>query len=87
MDDEIRSMLLNRQMISQLTLVDNENRYPAEIETYHQLFPLENTDLKSATLNPVVTSTFRATNQRDGLQYCMKRVHGKVLLFIGYINI
>lgn len=76
MDEEIRTMLLNQQMISQLSLVDNENpsRYPAEIDTYHQLFPLENTDQKSATLNPIVTSTFRV-NHRDGLHYCMKRIH------------
>lgn len=80
MDEEIRTMLLNQQMISQLSLVDNENpaRYPAEIDTYHQLFPLENTDQKSATLNPIVTSTFRV-NHRDGLQYCMKRIHGKII--------
>ena len=77
MDEEIRTMLLNHQMISQLSLVDNENpsRYPAEIDTYHQLFPLENTDQKSTTLNPIVTSTFRV-NHRDGLHYCMKRIHG-----------
>ena len=78
MDEELRAILLNQQMISQLSLVDNEssNRFPAEIDTYHQLFPLENTDQKSATLNPIVTSTFRV-NHRDGLQYCMKRIHGE----------
>ena len=52
MDEELRAILLNQQMISQLSLVDNEssNRFQAEIDTYHQLFPLENTDQKSATL-------------------------------------
>lgn len=75
MDEALRRRLLNDQMVSQMTLVgDDQTRLPAEIDTYHQLFPLENCDQKSATFNPIITSTFRV-NHRDGLQYCMKRIH------------
>ena len=64
-------------MASQITYIDQINPFPDEIENlYHQLFPLEQTDLKSYTFNPIQISTFRI-NRRDGIQFCMKRIHGK----------
>ena len=63
-------------MASQITYIDQINPFPDEIENlYHQLFPLEQTDLKSYTFNPIQISTFRI-NRRDGIQFCMKRIHG-----------
>lgn len=45
-------------------------------ESYHGLFPLEQLlEQKSQTLN-AQTSTFRATKVEDGLNYCLKRIHG-----------
>lgn len=73
--EDLRSSLLNRQMASQITYIDQMNPFPEEIENlYHQLFPLEQTDLKSYTFNPIQISTFRI-NRRDGIQFCMKRIH------------
>lgn len=64
-------------MASQITYIDQINPFPDEIENlYHQLFPLEQTDLKSYTFNPIQISTFRI-NRRDGIQFCMKRIHGE----------
>ena len=75
-DEDLRNSLLNRQMASQITYIDQINPFPDEIENlYHQLFPLEQTDLKSYTFNPIQISTFRI-NRRDGIQFCMKRIHG-----------
>jgi len=74
-DEDLRNSLLNRQMASQITYIDQINPFPDEIENlYHQLFPLEQTDLKSYTFNPIQISTFRI-NRRDGIQFCMKRIH------------
>ena len=66
-------------MACHMSYVDSVNptQFPDEVEQlYHQLFPLEQTDHKSMTFSPVQVSTFRV-NRRDGLQFCMKRIHGK----------
>ena len=77
-DDDLRNTLLTRQMACHMSYVDQVNPFPDEVEQlYHQLFPLEQTDHKSITFSPIQISTFRV-NRRDGLQFCMKRIHGKV---------
>ena len=66
-------------MACHMSYVDSVNptQFPDEVEQlYHQLFPLEQTDHKSMTFSPVQVSTFRV-NRRDGLQFCMKRIHGE----------
>lgn len=88
MDEDIRERLLNQQFLCQLTLHESgdELRLPREVNTYHltekgnfltnsyhELFPLKK-EQKSSTLHPMVTSLFRVNN-RDGLQYTMKRIH------------
>ena len=80
MDSDLRSALLHQQMVSQISLVDEtqSSRLPLEVDAYHHLMPLESIGLKSLTLNPILTSTFRV-NHRNGLNYCMKRIHGKIL--------
>jgi hypothetical protein len=45
-----------------------------QLITISKLFPLKK-EQKSSTLHPMVTSLFRVNN-RDGLQYTMKRIHG-----------
>ncbi|CBY40934.1 unnamed protein product, partial [Oikopleura dioica] len=48
----------------------------ASKESYHSLYPLEQLlESKSQTLL-AQTSTFRATRVEDGLNYCLKRIHG-----------
>ena len=50
-------------------------------ESYHALYPLEQLlEQKSQTLN-AQTSTFRATKVEEGVLYCLKRIHGKKIIF------
>lgn len=75
MEENLRNTLLNRQMASQMSYMDPMNTFPEEVENlYHQLFPLEPTDKKSYTFSPIQITTFRA-NRRDGIQFCLKRIH------------
>ncbi len=52
---------------------------PREVDNYHNLFPLEppptNPMHKSSTFGYPTTS-YRATNTKDGLNYCLRRIHG-----------
>lgn len=54
---------------------------PAEVDHYHDLVPLEthtlNHAIKSNTYG-LVTSTYKASNSRTGMRYCLKRIHGKI---------
>lgn len=53
---------------------------PAEVDNYHNLFPLEpplaNPMQKSNTFG-YPTTCYKAVNTKDGLTYCLRRVHGK----------
>jgi len=55
---------------------------PDSIENYHGLFPLE--DVKSPSQGQRLlgynSSCFRVINSKDGLHYCMRRIHGFRLL-------
>ena len=52
---------------------------PQEVDKYHNLFPLEpppaNPLHKSSTFG-YPTTCYRATNTKDGLPYCLRRIHG-----------
>jgi hypothetical protein len=84
--EEYRHYIMNRQNESHATLAseDGPSKPFPDItpqnsnskESYHGLFPLEQLlEQKSQTLN-AQTSTFRATKVDDGLNYCLKRIHG-----------
>ena len=54
---------------------------PAEVDNYHCLYPLEqrpSNPMHKSSLFDYRTSVYRATNSKDGLAYCLKRVHGTV---------
>lgn len=55
---------------------------PREVDNYHNLVPLEpppvNPMQKSSTFG-YQTSTYKATNTKDGLVYCLRRIHGASL--------
>ena len=61
---------------------------PAEVDTYRNLFPLEpptdNPHHKSKTFG-YPTTCYKALNTKDGLTYCLRRIHGKYLLINLYI--
>ena len=52
---------------------------PKEVDNYHDLYPLEPlpTDPmhKSNTFG-YTTSVYKAVNTKDGLTYCLRRIHG-----------
>lgn len=53
---------------------------PAEVDNYHSLFPAEpisdNIQQKSSTFG-FVTSCYKAIKSKDGLPYCLRRIHGE----------
>lgn len=54
---------------------------PAEVDSYHSLFPLEplpppNRIHKSSNFG-YITSCYKAVNNKDDLTYCLRRVHGE----------
>jgi len=53
---------------------------PQEVDNYHYVCPLEAEPLnplqKSSTFG-YHTSVYKATNTKDGLTYCLRRIHGQ----------
>ncbi len=53
---------------------------PQSVDHYHELMPLEehtlNQAIKSHTYG-LVTSTYKATHNKTGLRFCLKRIHGE----------
>jgi hypothetical protein len=57
---------------------------PREVDDYHNLVPLEPPPLnpmqqKSSTFG-YPTSTYKAVNTKDGLVYCLRRIHGECFM-------
>lgn len=78
--DELKMEVLNRHAIM-LAQVDPELMpdIPQEVDNYHYVCPLEAEPLhplqKSSTFG-YHTSVYKATNTKDGLTYCLRRIHG-----------
>jgi len=52
---------------------------PAEVDNYHSLFPLEavpDNPLQKSNTYGFVTSCYKAIKYKDGLPYCLRRIHG-----------
>ena len=57
---------------------------PQSADQYHELVPLEEHTLNQAIKSQTfgwVTSTYKATHNKTGLRYCLKRIHGKIIAF------
>lgn len=80
LSDELRLDILHRQS---LTLAQRSTQaspeLPSEVDNYHSLCPLEassaNVPSKSSTFGYVM-SVYKATNVKNGVHYCLRRVHG-----------
>ncbi|KAJ8667987.1 hypothetical protein QAD02_009650 [Eretmocerus hayati] len=75
--DTLRMEILQKNMLSlaQPDPVQFPN-VPAEVENYHELVPLEILHNKPAsTVLGYQTSTFKATNIKNGTRYCLRRIH------------
>ncbi|KAM8976823.1 PAN2-PAN3 deadenylation complex subunit PAN3 isoform 2-T2 [Pelodytes ibericus] len=80
MADELRQELINRHLITMAQIDQADMPVPAEVDSYHSLFPLEplpppNRIHKSSNFG-YVTSCYKAVNSKDDLPYCLRRVHG-----------
>lgn len=54
---------------------------PPEVDNYHNLFPLEppqGNNLQKSTTFGYPTTCYKAVNTKDGMTYCLKRIHGKM---------
>eukprot|EP00076_Gallus_gallus_P037067 XP_025002605.1 PAN2-PAN3 deadenylation complex subunit PAN3 isoform X4 [Gallus gallus] len=83
MADELRQELINRHLIT-MAQVDQADipdlAVPAEVDSYHSLFPLEplpppNRIQKTSNFG-YITSCYKAVNSKDDLPYCLRRIHG-----------
>lgn len=80
MPDEIKMELLNRHACSLLQIDPAQHPdIPTEVDSYNQLYPLEqsmtNPLQKSSTFS-YPTTCYKAVNTKDGLTYCLRRIHG-----------
>ncbi|GLV34006.1 Poly(A) specific ribonuclease subunit PAN3 [Carabus blaptoides fortunei] len=78
--EDMRQEIMNKNA---LTLMHHEPEQfpdlPHEVDNYHELVPLEplpTGPLHKAQLPGYPTSTYKATNIKTGVRYCLRRVHG-----------
>lgn len=48
---------------------------PTEVDNYHELCPLEQLHKPASSVLGYQTSTYKATSLKNGLRYCLRRVH------------
>ncbi|KAL3878580.1 hypothetical protein ACJMK2_030916 [Sinanodonta woodiana] len=79
MPDELKLEILNRQALTMAQINPNTSDIPEEVDTYHNLVPLESTisnpPPKSKTFG-YPTTCYKATNTKDGMAYCLRRING-----------
>ncbi|XP_051474463.1 PAN2-PAN3 deadenylation complex subunit PAN3 isoform X2 [Apus apus] len=80
MADELRQELINRHLITMAQVDQADIPVPAEVDSYHSLFPLEplpppNRIQKTSNFG-YITSCYKAVNSKDDLPYCLRRIHG-----------
>ncbi|XP_068281442.1 PAN2-PAN3 deadenylation complex subunit PAN3 isoform X2 [Nyctibius grandis] len=80
MADELRQELINRHLITMAQIDQADIPVPAEVDSYHSLFPLEplpppNRIQKTSNFG-YITSCYKAVNSKDDLPYCLRRIHG-----------
>lgn len=49
---------------------------PAEVENYQDLVPIEILNKPISAVLGYQTSTYKATNVKNGSKYCLRRIHG-----------
>jgi PAB-dependent poly(A)-specific ribonuclease subunit 3 len=73
----LKKELIQRQTGCQA--VADETGGPSEVDSYHSLHPLEPVaqDLELRRLFGHTSTCYRATSSKDGLFYCLRRLHGE----------
>ncbi|KAL6258818.1 hypothetical protein P5V15_010764 [Pogonomyrmex californicus] len=54
---------------------------PNEVDSYHELCPLEPIHKPASTVLGYQTSTYKATNIKTGTRYCLRRIHAMVFVY------
>ncbi|XP_019762764.1 PAN2-PAN3 deadenylation complex subunit PAN3 isoform X1 [Dendroctonus ponderosae] len=84
MSEELRNDILNRNLLS--LLQPDPSQYPdlpQEVDSYHELYPLEPISNQVNILNVLhkahlgyQASMYKATHIKNGVHYCLRRIHG-----------
>ncbi|XP_064482254.1 PAN2-PAN3 deadenylation complex subunit Pan3-like isoform X2 [Ornithodoros turicata] len=77
MSDELRLDILHRQSLT-LAQRNTQADLLSEVDNYHNLCPLEASSggLTKPNTFGYVMSVYKATNVKNGIHYCLRRVHG-----------
>ncbi|XP_059155645.1 PAN2-PAN3 deadenylation complex subunit PAN3-like isoform X2 [Physella acuta] len=77
--DELKMDILNRHVLT-MTQVDpnspNAADLPTEVDKYQNLCPLERFGAPKPSLGNLPSTTYKAVCTKDGLYYCLRRIHG-----------
>ncbi|GFR66446.1 PAB-dependent poly(A)-specific ribonuclease subunit PAN3, partial [Elysia marginata] len=77
--DELKMDILNRHATSMVGLDPSSPlaaELPPEVDKYTNLCPLERTGALKPSLGNLPSSTYKAICTKDGLHYCLRRLHG-----------
>uniref|UniRef100_H2ZDN5 Poly(A) specific ribonuclease subunit PAN3 n=1 Tax=Ciona savignyi TaxID=51511 RepID=H2ZDN5_CIOSA len=82
MADELRQAIVQKHALTMLTVdTEQDPSVPSEVDNYHSLFPLEPTPenpLQKSSTFGFVTSCYKAIKYKDGLPYCLRRIHALI---------
>nr|CAB3264644.1 PAB-dependent poly(A)-specific ribonuclease subunit PAN3-like [Phallusia mammillata] len=80
MSNDLRQVIMKKHALTMLTVdTEQDPSIPAEVDNYHSLFPLEavpENPLQKSNTYGFVTSCYKAIKYKDGLPYCLRRIHG-----------
>lgn len=77
--DELKMDILNRHATSMVGLDPSSSlaaELPQEVDKYTNLCPLERTGALKPSLGNLPSTTYKAVCTKDGLHYCLRRLHG-----------
>ncbi|XP_064636086.1 PAN2-PAN3 deadenylation complex subunit pan3-like isoform X2 [Lineus longissimus] len=80
MSEEHKLEILNKQALTLMQIDPEQNPdIPHEVDNYQNLFPLEppqSSALQKSSTFGYPTTCYKATCTKDGLVYCLRRIHG-----------
>lgn len=76
--EEVPSMPFTISYILALLSLSFVSDLPQEVDCYHRLVPLETSiGMDRPSYFGVVTSAYKANSTKNGLAYCLRRIHSK----------
>ncbi|KAH9513810.1 PAB-dependent poly(A)-specific ribonuclease subunit 3 [Bulinus truncatus] len=76
--DELKVDILNRHVLTMMQVDPSHStvELPSEVDNYTNLCPLERTGAPKPSLGNLPSITYKAICNKDGLYYCLRRIHG-----------